>query len=70
MALSRDEQRIIALEIRLAEQEKALAELSDMVAAQWLELDRLKAQNSRLIDRLSSAEARLPDGPEAPPPHY
>lgn len=70
MAPSPDEERLMALEIRMAEQEKIIADLSEMVAAQWVELDRLKAQNSRLLDRVAAAESRLPDGPEPPPPHY
>ena len=66
-----DQERLIALEIRAAEAERTVADLSEMVTRQWAEIDRLKGMVTRLTDRMVAAENALPSGaPEPPPPHY
>ena len=68
---STDQERLIALEIRAAEAERVVADLSDMVARQWDEIARLRAMVLRLTDRMAAADSALPSGaPEPPPPHY
>jgi len=63
-------QRIIDLEIRSAEQQQTLDELSEMTARQWHLIDDLKNRFEAVRGRLLSLEERLPDSPDAPPPHY
>ncbi len=62
--------RVDRLEMRLAEQERALDDLDATVTAQWAAIDGLKRDLGRLVDRLMDAERRLPPEPDAPPPHY
>lgn len=68
------EDRLQALEILIADQEKTIHELSDMVTDQWKAIDVLKAQVRHLTDRLKRTEERLPDGAstvtDERPPHY
>lgn len=65
-----DAGRIDRLEMRVAEQERALDDLDAVVAAQWSAIDGLRRQLDRYSDRLAEAERRLPSEPEAPPPHF
>ena len=65
-----DADRIDRLEMRMAEQERALDDLDAVVAAQWSAIDGLRRQLDRYSDRLAEAERRLPSEPEAPPPHF
>ena len=61
--------RITDLEIRMAHQDQIIAELNDVITAQWKKLDALERQLKRLGEELESMEAG-----EAPanqkPPHY
>lgn len=63
---------VIELQVRLAELERTLEDLSDTVRDQWQEIDRLKLINTRLVDRIVQMEQRTPlaPGDEPPPPHY
>jgi SlyX protein len=66
--MAQDRTRTDELEIRLAHQEKAIAELGEMVAAQWKKIDALERQLKRLDE-----EVRALDQDEVPnqrPPHY
>ena len=63
------EHRIDDLEIRAAHQEKTIAELADLVTAQWKRTELLERQVRRYAEELA---AMVPG--EAPanqkPPHY
>lgn len=65
------EGRILDLEIKIAEQEHSLHELSDMVTSQWDKIDQLINKLKRTTDRLSVLEDESPSGPtHEKPPHY
>ncbi|MEO0034603.1 MAG: hypothetical protein RLZZ501_626 [Pseudomonadota bacterium] len=67
-----DEERLIALESRLAHHERMAEEISDVLAAQGNTIDRLGAEIRRLRERLRDLEANPVRAPqdEPPPPHY
>lgn len=61
--------RLDALEMTAAHQERLIAELNEVVTAQWRKIDLLERQLARLREELQNmAPAR--EGPEPPPPHY
>lgn len=64
--------RIEALEIRAAYQDKTIDELNVVIANQWREIDRLKRLLERIDDQIAAVEqlARSGGGKEPPPPHY
>ena len=66
------EARLVELEMRLAFQENALAEMSDALAAARLEGERNAALVHRVMDELKSSRASFLADPadEPPPPHY
>ena len=66
------EARLVELEMRLAFQENALAEMSDALAAARLEAERNAALVHRVMDELKSSRASFLADPadEPPPPHY
>ena len=65
-----DEQsRIEALEVRVAYQDKTIAELNEMVTAQWRKIDLLERKLARVSEELENITPGT-DGPEPPPPHY
>ncbi len=70
--MSGDGPRIEALEFKVAHLERALAELSDVLARQQRELDAARERHRQLLARL--AEWETPTGASAdghePPPHY
>jgi SlyX protein len=63
------DERFNDMEIRLAHQEKTIADLSDVISAQWKKIDALERQLRRL-----SEEMQAMDGAEGhtqqKPPHY
>ena len=59
--------RLEALESLCAHQERAVQELSDLVASQWTRIDALTREVLRLRDEMQSQGERAPD---RPPPHY
>ncbi|MCW2282462.1 SlyX protein [Rhodoblastus acidophilus] len=63
-----DEARVEALESLYAHQERAIQELSDLVAAQWARIDGLTREVLRLRDELQTVSERV--APDRPPPHY
>ena len=63
------DKRLDDLEIRFAHQEKQLAELNDIVTAQWKRIDLLESQNRRLREDLQNLDVGN-SGPEPKPPHY
>lgn len=60
------------LEMRMAYQDDAIAQLSDMVYAQTQALDRLSERCRALESRVQSLadDAGTPEADDAPPPHY
>lgn len=63
------EQRLIDIEINLANQEKTLDELNSVVIEQGKIIDRLSAQNKILLQALKEDTVK-PLSEETPPPHY
>ena len=62
--------RVTDLERRLAEQERVIADLNEMVVAQWRKIDSLERRLGELRDEFDAAALSRPNGPEPPPPHY
>lgn len=71
-APSAADERLDALEIRIAYQDEALETLNRTVTAQWAQIDALSRKIAELADRVREAESRaVPAGQsEPPPPHY
>lgn len=67
--MSTPEQRLDDLEMRIAYQDKTIADLNEMITAQWKKIERLERQLQRIDEEVQSL-----DGREAPPnqkpPHY
>jgi SlyX protein len=65
-------QRVTELELKLAHQEQALEDLSDMVTRQWQVIDRLEREVRRLSEQLVDLEGagKTTAPKDAPPPHY
>jgi SlyX protein len=67
--MSTIERRIDELEMRLAHQEKTIAELNDVITAQWKKMEALERQLRRFGEDLQAM-----DSVDAPanqkPPHY
>lgn len=61
---------IAELERRIAEQDKVIADLNDMVVAQWRKIDVMERRLGELRDEFDAASLGRPDGQEPPPPHY
>jgi len=63
--------RQTALEIRSAEQEKVIDELSGQIAEQWKVIERLQHKLDALTERfLTLEEQSAPDIPVTKPPHW
>lgn len=63
--------RLTTLEIRTAEQERTIEELSGQIAAQWQTIDKLQKKLDALTERfLTLEEASRPDIPVTKPPHW
>lgn len=58
------------LELRIAEQDKVIADLNEMVVSQWRKIDGLERRLGELRDEFEAASLNRPDAPEPPPPHY
>lgn len=63
------EQRLIDIEINLANQEKVIDELNSVVIEQGKSIDLLIRQNKMLIEALKEDTVK-PLSEETPPPHY
>ena len=67
----KSEDRLIALEIRAAEQEKTIEELSGQIAEQWKVIDRLHKKLDALTERfLVLEEQATPEIQATKPPHW
>jgi SlyX protein len=63
--------RLTTLEIRAAEQERTIEELSGEIAGQWKVIERLQKKLDALAGRLLALEERtVPDAPASRPPHW
>ena len=63
--------RLTTLEIRAAEQEKTIEELSGQIAEQWKVIDRMQKKLDALTERfLTLEEQARPDIPVTKPPHW
>lgn len=61
--------RLEALEILAAHQERAIAELNDVVTLYWRKIDTLEQLVAQLREELRNI-APSREAPEPPPPHY
>jgi SlyX protein len=61
--------RLDALEIRFAHQEQTIAELNDVITAQWKRIENLESQIRRLGEEFQNLDQGR-NAPEPPPPHY
>ena len=65
------EDRLTTLEIRAAEQEKTIEELSGQLAEQWKTIEGLRKKLDALADRfLVLEEQTAPEVPVTKPPHW
>ena len=63
--------RLTSLEIRTAQQERTIEELSDQVAEQWKVIDRLQKKLDALTGRFLTLEEQAAPPIEATkPPHW
>ena len=63
--------RLTTLEIRNAEQERTIEELSGQVGEQWKVIDRLEKKLAALTDRFLALEEQAAPSHEATkPPHW
>jgi SlyX protein len=63
--------RLTTLEIRAAEQEKTIEELSGQIAEQWQVIERMQRKLDALTDRfLALEEQAAADVPVTKPPHW
>lgn len=64
-------ERLTALEIRAAEQERIIEELSGQIAGQWKTIDGMQRRLDALAERfLALEEQAAPDVPVTRPPHW
>lgn len=63
------EQQLIDIEIALANQQKTIDEISDVVFKQGLLIDKLSKQNE-LLKSMINQDVVKPMSEELPPPHY
>jgi SlyX protein len=64
-------ERLTTLEIRAAEQERTIEELSGQIAKQWTVIDRLQKKLDSLVERFLTLEDQArPDIAVSKPPHW
>jgi len=61
--------RITALEIRVAHQDQTIAELNEVVTTQWRKIEALERQMGRLREEFQNSQNDR-GSDEPPPPHY
>ena len=64
-----DSARFEAIEMRLAYQDKVIADLNDVIAAQWSKLDTLAREMAILRVEIQDM-SRVREATDMPPPHY
>jgi len=63
--------RLTMLEIRIAEQERTIDELSGQIVEQWKVIERMQHKLDTLTERfLALEEQSAPDIPITKPPHW
>ncbi|MCX7303925.1 MAG: SlyX family protein [Hyphomicrobiales bacterium] len=63
--------RMTILEIRSAEQEKTIEELSGQIAEQWKTIESLRRRLDAFVNRFAALEEQVaPDVPVTKPPHW
>jgi SlyX protein len=63
--------RLTTLEVRAAEQERTIDELSGQIAEQWKVIDRMQKKLDALAERFLTLEEHVqPDIPVSKPPHW
>ena len=67
--MTADDSRLETLETKLAFQEEALQQLSDVLVAQQGRIDRLEARLVLLTEQLRERAEQNAE-PDEPPPHY
>jgi len=69
--MSTVDDRLTTLEMRTAEQEKTIEELSGQIAEQWKTIEGLRRKLDALADRFMVLEEQTaPDVPITKPPHW
>lgn len=63
------EKRVDELEMRLAEQEKTISDLNEVVTGQWKKIEALERQLQRFGEELQALESNEAP-PNQKPPHY
>ncbi len=61
--------RLDEVEARIAHHELMIAELNEVITAQWRKIDQLERHMARIREELQSIEPQRPSV-EPPPPHY
>jgi SlyX protein len=70
-AMTTPDDRLTTLEMRAAEQEKTIEELSGQIAEQWKTIEGLRKRLDALTDRfLVLEEQAAPEVPVTRPPHW
>jgi SlyX protein len=64
------EKRIDELEMRAAHQDKTIAELNDVITAQWKKMELMERQLRRLGEELEAMESGEAPAANQKPPHY
>lgn len=68
--MSEINERLDALETRLAYQDETIEQLNQTITAQWKQIDALTRQVTQLSERVQDAETRAPGPANERPPHY
>jgi len=68
-AVSVDSSRLDALEMRIAHQDKTIADLNEVITSQWRTIDVLQRHVRELREEFRNMVPPR-TGPEPPPPHY
>ena len=63
------EERLINIEIALANQERIIEDLNQVIISQGKQLDLLQKHTEMLLERIESGDV-MPLSGETPPPHY
>ena len=67
--MQQDDERLMMIEMSLANHEKMLDELNQVIIEQGKLIEKLSRQNQYLLN-LAGNDAVKPQSEETPPPHY